>query len=249
MPVRDGEDVGIEDDVLGREPDLLGEDAVGALADLDPALDRGGLALLVERHHDDGGAQAADDARLADELLLALLEADRVGHALALQALEAGLEDGEARAVDHHRDARDVRLGGDEVEEAPHRHLAVEHALVHAHVEDVGAALDLLPRHLDGRVVVAVEHQAAELARAGDVGALADQDEVRLRRDGQRLEPGQARVALGRRRRARGQAVDRVGDGGDVLGPGAAAAADDVEPAGRARTRPAAPPCASGVSS
>ncbi len=120
---------------------------------------------------------------------------------------------------------------GDEVEEAAHRHLAVEHALVHAHVQDVGPALHLLPRHLDGGVVVTVEHQAAELARPGDVGALADQDEVRLRRDGERLEPGQAGVALGRRRLARGQAVDRVGDGGDVLGAGAAAAAHDVEPA------------------
>ena len=36
----DGEDVGVEDDVLGREADLLGQDAVGALADRDLALDR-----------------------------------------------------------------------------------------------------------------------------------------------------------------------------------------------------------------
>ena len=35
----DGEDVGVEDDVLGREADLLGEDAVGPRADLDLALE------------------------------------------------------------------------------------------------------------------------------------------------------------------------------------------------------------------
>jgi hypothetical protein len=34
----DREDVGIEDDVLGREADLVGEQLVGALADLDLAL-------------------------------------------------------------------------------------------------------------------------------------------------------------------------------------------------------------------
>jgi len=53
---RDGEDVRIENDVLGREADRLGEQPVAALADLDLALDRVRLALLVERHHDHGGA-------------------------------------------------------------------------------------------------------------------------------------------------------------------------------------------------
>ena len=51
-PGRDREDVRVEDDVLGREADLLGEQRVGALADRDLALDGVGLALLVEGHHD-----------------------------------------------------------------------------------------------------------------------------------------------------------------------------------------------------
>ena len=45
----DGEDVGVEDDVLGREADLLCEDPVGALADLDLPLLRVGLALSRRR--------------------------------------------------------------------------------------------------------------------------------------------------------------------------------------------------------
>ena len=52
----DGEDVGVEDDVLGREADLLGQQLVGAGADLDLARLGVGLALLVEGHDDDGGA-------------------------------------------------------------------------------------------------------------------------------------------------------------------------------------------------
>ena len=91
-PRRDREDVRVEDDVLGREAGLLGQQPVGALADRDLALDGVGLALLVEGHHDDAGAVAADRARLLEELLLALLEADRVDDALALEALEAGLD-------------------------------------------------------------------------------------------------------------------------------------------------------------
>ena len=59
-PGRDGEDVRVEDDVLGREADLVDEQPVRALADRDLALDRLRLALLVEGHDDDAGAVAAD---------------------------------------------------------------------------------------------------------------------------------------------------------------------------------------------
>ena len=58
-PGRDGEDVGVEDDVLGREA-VGDEQVVGAAADLDLALLGVGLAGLVERHDDDRGAIAAD---------------------------------------------------------------------------------------------------------------------------------------------------------------------------------------------
>ncbi len=46
---RDREDVGIEDDVLGREADLARQQVVRALADLDLALERVGLAALRRR--------------------------------------------------------------------------------------------------------------------------------------------------------------------------------------------------------
>ena len=62
-PGRDREDVGIEDDVLGREIQLPDQDVVGALADLGLARERVGLARFVERHHHDGGAMAPRDLR------------------------------------------------------------------------------------------------------------------------------------------------------------------------------------------
>ena len=74
-PGRDGEDVRVEDDVLRREADVVDEQAVRALADRDLALDRLRLPLLVERHHDDARAVAADDPRLLEERLLPLLQA------------------------------------------------------------------------------------------------------------------------------------------------------------------------------
>ena len=52
----DREDVGVDDDVLGREPDLVDQEVIGAASDVDLALDGVGLADLVEGHHDHGGA-------------------------------------------------------------------------------------------------------------------------------------------------------------------------------------------------
>ena len=57
------------------EAGLLGQQPVGALADLDLALGGVGLARLVEGHHHDRGAVAAHLARLVEEVGLALLEA------------------------------------------------------------------------------------------------------------------------------------------------------------------------------
>ena len=64
----DGEDVRVEDDVVGREAGPIGQEPVRAPADVDLALDRVGLALLVEGHDDDRGAVPAGEPRLAQEL-------------------------------------------------------------------------------------------------------------------------------------------------------------------------------------
>ncbi len=152
----DGEDVRVEDYVFGREADLFGENLVGARTDLDLPLLGVRLALLVEGHHDHGGAVVLQELRLADERLLTLLHADGVDDRLALHALQARLDDGPLGGVDHDRHARDVRLGGDKVEEVDHRLLAVEHPLVHVDVDDLGAIIHLLARHLQGGIVIVV---------------------------------------------------------------------------------------------
>ena len=81
----------------GGKPTLFDQDVVGALADRDLALERVGLALLVERHHHHGGAVAAHDLGVLDELRLAFLQRDRVHHRLALQAFQPGLDHRELR--------------------------------------------------------------------------------------------------------------------------------------------------------
>src|SRR3546814_18905729 len=77
-PRRDGEDIGVEDDVLCREADA-GQQLVGALAYLDLAFFRVGLPNLVERHHDPRRAVSPALARLVEERLLPSLDRKSVG--------------------------------------------------------------------------------------------------------------------------------------------------------------------------
>ena len=151
QPGGDRENIGIEDDVFRREVELVDQDVVGALADLGLARKGVGLADLVERHHHHGGAMTPRDVGLVDEFLLAFLHRDRIDDRLALHAFQAGLDHGEFRGIDHHRHAGDVGLGGDEVEEGHHRGFGIEQALVHVDVDDLGAVLDLVARHLQAR--------------------------------------------------------------------------------------------------
>ena len=225
----------------GSKPASSSKQTVGALADLEAPLDGRRLALLVERHHDHAGAVVADAPRVREELLLAFLERDRVDDPLALDRLETRLEDAPLRAVDHHRQARHLGLGGDHVQERAHRLLALEEVGVHVHVDEVRAASYLLERDVDGSGVVARLDQAAETRRAGHVRALADQDEARVGADRERLEAAEARSAPSRRDRSRGQSPGRGCNRLRVLRRRAAARADDVQRGRRARTRAGAP--------
>jgi hypothetical protein len=86
-PGRDGENIGVEDDVLGREAELFCQNLIGPLANGDLALRGVGLALFVEGHHDHGRAVTPHGLRMFDERRFAFLERDRIHHALALRAL------------------------------------------------------------------------------------------------------------------------------------------------------------------
>ena len=229
---RDRKDVGIEDDVFRREVELVDKDVIGALADLGLARERIGLADLVERHHDNGGAVATRDLGLVDELVDAFLHRDRVHHRLALNAFQAGFDHVEFGRVDHHRDAGDVRLGGDEIEEGDHRGLRVQKPFIHVDVDDLRAVLDLVAGDLQSGGVVSGGHQLAEFRRAGDVGALADIDERNFRRQLEGFEARQTQARLDGRHDPRLVRRHGLRDRGDMVRRGAAAAADDVDEAG-----------------
>jgi hypothetical protein len=143
----DGEDVGVEDDVLGREADLVDQQPVGALADLDLALVGVGLALLVEGHHHRRRAVAAHQRGLARNSASPSFIEIELTMPLPWMHFRPASITLHFDAVDHDRHARDLGLAGDQLQEALHRRGAVEHRLVHVDVDDLRAVLDLLAGH------------------------------------------------------------------------------------------------------
>ncbi len=103
-----GKNIRIEDDVLRCVMQFLGEEIVGALADLDFSFLAVGLTFFIEGHDDHGGAEALTDAGLFQKFFFAFFEGDGVHDAFPLYALESGFNDLEFGAVDHDRDAGDV---------------------------------------------------------------------------------------------------------------------------------------------
>ncbi len=175
----------------GAKPIFFGQQAEGPLGDGHLAVGRDGLPLFIEGHHDGGRSVTADEPRLPQELGLAFLQADRVDDALPCTHLRP------ASITDHFElsiisgDAGDFGLGRDQVQEGRHRLFAVEQRLVHIDVEDVGPVGDLVAGDLESRFVVAAADEAGEFFRAGDVRPLADDDEISLGAEGERLQSAQ----------------------------------------------------------
>ena len=72
------QDIGIEDDILWRKADVVGQNMIGAGADLDLALHGVCLARFVKRHYHRRSAVPLQQFRDLPKRLLALLQADRV---------------------------------------------------------------------------------------------------------------------------------------------------------------------------
>ena len=189
----DGKDIGVEDNVFGRNAHLLGQNPVGPGTNLDLACLGVGLAGFVEGHDDHGGAVLAAQPGMVDEHGLPLLHADGIHHPLALDALEPGLDDRPLGGVDHHGHPGDVRLRGAEIQEGGHGHFALQHGLVHVDVDHLRAVLDLASRDFERLVILPFQDQALKSGGTGDIGTLADVHEQRILADVERLEPRQPR--------------------------------------------------------
>src|SRR6267378_5778769 len=140
-----GEDIGVEDDIFGRKTYLVDQYPVGALAYAYLVLVSRGLALFVEGHYHHRRAIHQNSSGVLAKLFLAFFQRDRIDDALALQALEPRLNDLPFRGVHHKGHLGDFGLAPQQLQVACHCRDAVNHALIHADVENIRSVLDLLP--------------------------------------------------------------------------------------------------------
>ena len=190
-------------------------------------LRRAGLALLVDAGADDGGPELAGEAQERVEPgagLVALLEVDRVEDGAPADPLQCGARHGTLGGVDHDRHAR---LGAEPARHLGHVGHTVGAGVVDADVNEVRALLDLVARHADAGVPVGIEHGLAEGLGSVGVGALAH-GEIRgvLRERDRGVDRGGGGLVHRCAHRRDGVGAARH-DGGQVLGRGPAAPADD----------------------
>src|SRR2546430_1512711 len=91
-----------------------------------------------------------------------------------------------------------------------------EHRLVHVHVDQLRAVLDLLARHGEAFLVAAGEDHAGEGAGTRDVGPLTHVDEEGIVADVQRLQAREPQFLLGGGWPPRGKVAHRPSEGADV---------------------------------
>ena len=233
----DGENVGVENDVFGREISAAfrfraGEQVVGALADFGFARKGVGLTDFVKGHDDDCRPIAARQARVLQEFFFAFFQRDGIDHAFTLNAAQARFDHVPARRVNHDGHAGNVRLGGDELQKARHRGDRIQHRFVHVDVDNLRAVFYLLTGNRQRVIKAAFQNHAREGTRAGHIRALAHVHKQAVRVDGEGFQPRQTGAVRGRGQRARRVLGNGLRHGSNVRGRGAAAAADDVEQTG-----------------
>jgi len=184
-----------------RKADLVHQDVVGAGADGKFPLRRFRLTLFVECHHYDGRAVAKDLARLLDETVSRPPSADGIDDGLALHHLQPRLDDA---PFDESIITGTRAMSGSAATSDRKRRMAaseIDQPLVHVHVDDLRAVLDLAARHFESGVVIVGRYQLAEFCRARDVGPLADIDEIVCGGERERLEAGEAQESAAFRER------------------------------------------------
>jgi hypothetical protein len=84
---------------------------------------------------------------------MALFERDGVHDRLALKAFQPRFDDRPFGTVDHHRHARDIRLGGHQIEEGDHRLFGLSSKpLIHVDVDHLRAGFHLVAGNIERSV-------------------------------------------------------------------------------------------------
>lgn len=224
----DGENVGIENDVLRREADLLSQDLVRSLADFELSGGRHGLSFFVEGHDDNSSAIAENNVGLLDKVFFTFLQADTVDDALSLYFLQTSLNYGKVRRVEHKRYTRHLRVRRQKSDELLDDCLSINHTLVEVKIEYLGSILDLLLGDIDSTFEVVLSDHSGEHSRSSNVATLTDVDKEKILGEDKRLKTRKNESWLNSRSATRNYTLDNIGKGFNMARSGTTATSYNV---------------------
>jgi len=193
-----------------------------------------GVVLVVRVWVGRGGVVGAVEGRkmfdryLLDEVLFTTLERDGVDDALALDTLEASLDDVELGRVDHEGDFGDVGVSNSELQELLHGSDTIEETFVKVKVQNLGTFLDLLTSNFKSLLVVTSHNQVLEALGTSNVAAFTNIDEDEFRTESESLEAGETHILVDRLGLAGSNVSTGAGNLTDVVRGGTAATASNV---------------------
>ncbi len=183
---REGQGERVEDQVVRLEPVAMHGDVVDLAGGAHFPLCRARLPLLVDAGAHHGGPELAGEPQECVEAgarRVAFLEVDRVENGSAPEPLECGAHHGPLGRVHHERHAR---LGAQSARHLGHVGHAVGAGVVDAHVDQMGALVDLVAGNGHTGVPVAGQHGLAERLGPVGVGAFAHHEEGGVLAEGDR---------------------------------------------------------------
>ena len=115
---------------------------------------------------------------MGQELSFAFFHGDRIDNGFALYAFQACFENLPFGAINHHGDARNIRLARHELQEARHGRNPVNQTVIHIDVNNLRAAFDLLPRNGKRLLVIIIDDEFFKPRGPRNICAFTDIDKL-----------------------------------------------------------------------
>ena len=175
---RNRQDIGIENDVVLIETDLIHQNPISPFTNPDLLIIGRRLAFFVKRHHHHSRAVFHDMSGIILKSLFPLFKRNRVHDSLALKMFQTLFQNLPFRGIDHDGHPCHIRFALEQIEILRHHRFAVDEAIIETDIDHVGAIRHLLTRHFDRRLQITHPDQLRKLRRPRHVRPLPDHQET-----------------------------------------------------------------------
>ena len=157
-----GKNIGVENNILRGKTNLFSQYFVCPVANFYFSFLGIGLSFFIKSHYNYCCTISLANLGLFNKFGLALLHAYGVYNALALHAFKPRLNDFKFGAVNHNRDAGNIGLGLQQVEEGSHSGYAFKQRIIHVYIQYLSAAFHLLSGHIERCFVVVFPNKTSK---------------------------------------------------------------------------------------